>query len=312
MDGVTAGPGPDQRDPVPLPLPAAAADVRRLGQRRRGGRPGPAPAVDLRLRQLGARTGVGERRRRRGAEVPRRPLPLGRHRPGQGPGLLGLHPARLRQPRHRPAPDLVAAGHRRPAGRLARRRPPRRPGVLRLLLVARRRRPRRHLHRQRQDDRRAAGGRVGQGPGRRHPDGHPPGPARADDDGRAGGDRCARSPACPTPTCSRRAASRYGVDAVAARRVAIAGVGLRRRRRSPRPARRASCSSCRPPRKGLGRQPARPGVGDRRRRPLPQQPDQAVRLHRPGAGRLQRRPGHGAAATAASRRTPRPRTTSAP
>ena len=143
------------------------------------------------------------------------------------------------------------------AGRLAGRRPARRPGLLRLLLVARRDRPRRHLHRQRQDDRRAAARRVGQGPGRRQPDGHPPGPPRADAAADVGTSGSAPWPACRTPTCS------------AARPAGTAST--RRcwppsRRRSPAstpppsrpPAPRASCSSCRRPPQGLGREPARP------------------------------------------------------
>ena len=290
VDGVTAGPGPDQRDPVPLPLPRRRRRRRRLGERRRGGR------ADRHQRDLVAAR-LGRRRPRRAPSSPRRRSTSASPTSGAAPTRRRAWTARASPssstatsastcrapPRSRPPPGT--------AGRLARRRPPRRPGLLRLLLVARRDRPRRHLHRQRQDDRRPAGGRVGQGAGRRQPDGHPPGAARADDgDGAAAGG--AALAGVPYADLFSRAASRYGVDASL-----LAAMASRSRastpRRSPPPGAQGLMQFMPATAKGLGRQPARPDLGDRRRRPLPQQPDQAVRLHRPGPGRLQRRARHG-------------------
>ena len=145
-------------------------------------------------------------------------------------------------------------------GRLAGRRPPRRPRLLRPLLVAGRHRPRRHLHRQRQDDRRPAARRGRQGAGRRQPDRHPPGPAR--------------SSAAPRGRRRRvRAGRRPLRRPVHPRRPAATASTPRCWRPSPRRSRTSTPRAVSPAgaqglmqfmpatAQGLGRQPARPGVG---------------------------------------------------
>ena len=132
-------------------------------------------------------------------------------------------------------------------------------------------------------------GRGGQGPGRRQPDRDPPGAPAADDG--ATGTPGRPSAGCPTPTCSPRPPAATGWTPRCWPRWPSRSRASTPRRSRP-PERRASCSSCRPPRRAWGQRP-RPDVGDQRRRQVPQQPDQAVRLDRPGPGRLQRRPRHG-------------------
>ena len=109
-----------------------------------------------------AGTGDGRRRRRRGQEVPRRPLRLGRHRPEEGPRLLGPGPARLQAARLRPAPGVLPAGRGRPrrSASLAQAQP---GDLIAWTSAANGVHHIAHLHRRRQDDRGAA-------PRRRRPD----------------------------------------------------------------------------------------------------------------------------------------------
>ena len=74
-------------------------------------------------RRLAAGTVAGDAVVDEAQEVPRHALRLGRHRPQEGARLLRARPARLQEPRARPAPRLLPAGHRRAPGREPRRRP---------------------------------------------------------------------------------------------------------------------------------------------------------------------------------------------
>ena len=87
-----AGPAPPRPPASPAPAATTGTASTRRRRHRRGGR-------------------------RRGHQVPRRALRVGRHRPDERPGLLRAHPARLLRPRDRPPADVVAAGHRRAPGR---------------------------------------------------------------------------------------------------------------------------------------------------------------------------------------------------
>ena len=173
-----------------------------------------------------------------------------------------------------------------------------------------RHRPRRHLRRQRPDDRRPAGGRVGQV----QPVGNPTLIRRVLPD--------AARPRPPPSGAAALAGVPYADLFTAGRRPSTAS----RRRcwrpwprrspastppRSPPPGARASCSSCPPRRRAWA------STRSTRRRPSTAPPATSpacrpVRLHRPRAGRLQRRPGRGQPLRRHPARTPRPRTTSAP
>ena len=290
MDGVTAGPEPGSARSSPAS--STRADVDGSGDwasAAAAAGPGLAPARPRRAARA--------RRPRRAPSSPRRrstsasPTLWGGTDPSKGldcSGFTQLVYGNLGIDLPRTSSQQATAGR---AGRLDRRRPPRRPGVLRLLLVARRGRPRRHLHRQRQDDRRPAGGRVGQGAGRRQPDRHPPGaPRAADGDGAARRRRALAG--VPYADLFSRAASRYGVDPSVLAAMASQESGFNASAVSPAGA-QGLMQFMPATAKGLGVNPLDPNSADRRRRPLPQQPDQAVRLHRPGAGGLQRRPRHG-------------------
>ena len=175
---------------------------------------------------------------------------------------------------------------------VAGRGPPRRPRLLRPLLVAGRHRPRRHLHRERQDGRRPAARRVGQGAGRRHPAVIRrvlPAQTAATATTAAAGRRW---PASRTPTCSRRAASRHGVDASLLAAVAQQESNFNSSAVSPAGA-QGLMQFMPATAAGLGVNPLDPTSAIDGAAKYLSQPDQAVRLHRPGAGRLQRRPRHG-------------------
>ena len=126
---------PDPADPGPARrthrAPARPPRRRRLraGARARRPRP-PARRPPRRAPPAAGRDGRRRRSSPRPAEVPRRPLRLGRHRPGHRAGLLGPGAARLPEPRRRPAPGLLPTRPRpgtpvaEPGARPA-RRPPR-------------------------------------------------------------------------------------------------------------------------------------------------------------------------------------------
>ena len=286
---------------------ATSSSTRRV--LRRAGRRDRTATVDRRPRRL---DGQGDAVVDGRPEVPRRPLRLGRHRPRQGPGLLRSRAEGLLRPRLRPAPGLLRAGQ----GRAGRSRASPTPSPATSSPSARRCTTSRiYVGDNQMIEAPRPGKDVRSRPDLRDPDRDPPDrPRRRRPRRRSASVDASARVAAGTPYASlfderRREVRRRRRPALGRRQ---AGVRLQPARHQPRrrPGPDAADARHRPgPRR---HQRLRPGPGRRRRGAAAQQPARPLRQHPARARGVQRRARAPCSGTTASRRTPRPRTTSAP